>query len=71
MTRRSIGGALDMAAYRRLHFHTLSAEEQAAAVRRMALAGQGEHTIADATGLSVDFIRQLLVPTEPPPPRAA
>jgi hypothetical protein len=55
-----IGGVLDMEAYRRLHFHSLDAQAQTDAIRRMAATGQGDHTIANATGLSVEFIRQIL-----------
>jgi hypothetical protein len=57
---RNIGGPLDMSALGRLHFHSLDANEQANAIRRMAATGLGAHTIAHATGLSVEFIRQLL-----------
>jgi enhancing lycopene biosynthesis protein 2 len=56
----SIGGALDMAALARLHFTVLSRAEQEAAIRRLAAAGQGEHTIAHATGLSIEEIRRVL-----------
>jgi hypothetical protein len=44
----------------RLHFNTLSPEERAAAIRRLAAAGQHVETIARATGLSVEAIRRLL-----------
>jgi hypothetical protein len=54
------GGSLDMAALARLHFTTLSPAEQAAAIRRLAASGQGEHTIAHATGLSVEMVRRVL-----------
>lgn len=56
----SIGGTLDVAALARMHFHALDREEQAAAIRRLAASGQGDHTIAHATGLSVEAVRQLL-----------
>jgi hypothetical protein len=56
----NIGGNLDMAALGRMHFHVLSREQQAQAIRRLAAGGQGEHTIAHATGLSVEFIRRIL-----------
>jgi DNA invertase Pin-like site-specific DNA recombinase len=56
----SIGGTLDTAALSRLHFHRLSQGEQAAAIRRLAAAGQGAHTIAHATGLSVEQVRRVL-----------
>jgi hypothetical protein len=60
MSCRSIGGALDTAALARMHFHALDREQQAEAIRRLAAAGQGEHTIAHATGLSVEMIRRVL-----------
>lgn len=51
----------DMPALRRMqHFHTLDREQQAQAIRRLASLGQGEHTIAHATGLSVEQIRRVL-----------
>jgi len=59
MTRR-IGGALNADALARLHFHALDRVEQAQAIRRLAATGQGEHTIACATGLSVEQIRRVL-----------
>ncbi len=55
-----IGAFLDTAALARLHFYALEPEQQAEAIRRQALAGHGEHTIARSTGLSVEFIRQVL-----------
>ena len=60
MTRSTIGGRLDQAALARMHFHTLERTEQEAAIRRLATSGQGEHTIAHATGLSVEQIRRVL-----------
>jgi hypothetical protein len=57
---RSIGGALDQAALSRLHFHALDREQQAAAIRRLADAGHGDHTIAQATGLSAEQIRRVV-----------
>jgi hypothetical protein len=62
MTDSRIGGALDLAALSRMHFHSLDHAEQAAAIRRLAALGQSEHTIASATGLSVEAIRQVLAP---------
>ena len=56
----SIPGALDMTALSRLHFHVLDREQQAQAIRRLVSSGQGEHTIAHATGLSVEQIRRVL-----------
>lgn len=58
--RRSIGGQLDPAALARLHFHSLDREHQAAAIRRLAVAGQSDHTISAATGLSVEMVRHIL-----------
>jgi hypothetical protein len=55
-----IGGTLDMTALRRMHFHSLSREEQAQAIRRLAVEGRGDHSIAAATGLSVEQIRRVL-----------
>jgi hypothetical protein len=55
-----IGGALSTEALARFHFHALAPTAQTAAIRRLAAAGQGEHTIAHATGLSVDMIRRVL-----------
>lgn len=62
---RSIGGALDLAALARMHFHALDQDQQVAAIRRLAVAGQSVFTIAQATGLSVEMIRLLL--EEPAP----
>jgi hypothetical protein len=42
------------------HFHLLTREEQAQAIRRMARAGYGEETIASATFLSREMVRQIL-----------
>lgn len=44
----------------RMYFHALPQAEKEAAIRRLAAAGQGEHTIAHATGLSVEQIRRVL-----------
>ena len=46
--------------FRLMYFHALPQAEQEAAIRRLAAAGQGEHTIAHATGLSVEQIRRVL-----------
>ncbi len=56
----SVGGPLDLAAMSRLHFTTLTRDQQAIAICRLAASGQSEHTISHATGLSVEFIRRLL-----------
>jgi hypothetical protein len=42
------------------HFHALSSQGQAQAIRDLAASGQGKHTIAHATGLSVEQIRAVL-----------
>lgn len=65
---RTIGGPLDTSALAALsgdaarlrHFRILSREQQAEAIRRQAVCGHGEHTIARATGLSVEQIRHIL-----------
>lgn len=41
-------------------FHSLDHEQQLHAVRNMARAGLGDHTIASATGLSVEMVRRFL-----------
>jgi hypothetical protein len=56
----SIGGALDMAALARLHFTVLSQAERAAAIRWLSATGQGEHTIAHATGWTIEAVRRVL-----------
>jgi DNA invertase Pin-like site-specific DNA recombinase len=53
-----------MAAMARMHFHALSCHEQAQAIRDLAASGQGKHTIADATGLSVEQVRRVLAQQE-------
>ena len=46
---------------RELHFFTiLTAEEKAAAVRRMASQGWSDHGIAAATRLSVEQVRRIV-----------
>ena len=44
----------------RENFHALSRDEQVAAIRGMAAQGNGDHTIAHATQLSVELVRQVL-----------
>lgn len=44
----------------RANFHALSRDEQITAIRGMAAHGSGENTIAVATELSVEIIRQAL-----------
>ena len=60
MTARNIGGVLDVKALARMHFHVLDRVQQAQAIRRLAATGQGEHTIAHTTGLSVEMIYRIL-----------
>ena len=62
MSARTIGGKLN---WSRLHFTVLSQAEQAAAIRRLAAAGHGIHTIAHATGLSVEIVRRVLAEQAP------
>jgi hypothetical protein len=57
---RTIAGALNTEALARLHFTTLTNAEKVAAIRRLASSGQGQHTIAQATGLSVEAVRAVL-----------
>jgi hypothetical protein len=56
----NIRGTPDMTAPRRMHFHSLSREEQAQAIRRLAVEGRGDHSIAAATGLSVEMVWRVL-----------
>jgi hypothetical protein len=60
MNRSTIGGVLDLDALSKLHFHTLSTQEQQQAIRRMASDGQGDSTIAMATGLSREMVRKII-----------
>ena len=41
-------------------FHALGVEEQAEAIRRLAASGQGVHSIACATRLSVEAVLRVL-----------
>lgn len=41
-------------------FHILSRAEQAAAIRRLHSVGYSDHGIANATRLSVEFIRHVI-----------
>jgi hypothetical protein len=50
----------DREARARLHFTSLNCEQQAEAVRRLAVAGHAESTIARATGLSIEAVRAVL-----------
>jgi hypothetical protein len=60
MSRSTIGGQLNPVALARLYFNRLSRDEQLAAMRRMKLCGHSEYTIAEATGLTVVFVRKAL-----------
>lgn len=42
------------------HFRAMPHDQQVQAIRRLAAAGQGDHTIARATGLSVEMVRRVL-----------
>jgi len=62
MSNDTIGGRLDCTALARLHFNSLTVDERASVIRRMAAEGHGDHTIAHATGLSVEQVRRALIP---------
>lgn len=49
------------------HFHAMPWDQQATAIRRLAAVGHGDHTIARATGLSVEVVRRLLAEHEVQP----
>ncbi|HEY3787056.1 MAG TPA: hypothetical protein VGL55_17435 [Steroidobacteraceae bacterium] len=57
----SIGGRLDTQALARMHFYSIDRTEQAQAIRPLAASGQGEHSIAHATGLSAQQVRRILL----------
>lgn len=57
---RPVGGALTVEALARLHFHTLTRQQQRTAIRNMIAAGQGTQTAAYATGLSIEAIEEIL-----------
>lgn len=69
---RSIPGTLSMTALAALtgthandaarmrHFQALDRDQQAQAIRRLAATGQGERTIAQATGLTIEMVRRIL-----------
>ena len=42
------------------HFDRLTRDEQAAVIRRMAAEGMSDHSIAAATRLSVEFVREVV-----------
>ena len=44
----------------RVHFHSLDQLQQIEAITRLAATGMGDYDISHASGLSVEFIRQLL-----------
>lgn len=60
MIRTNIGGTLNTNALARLHFTTLSRDQQEQAIRRMSAQGQTAGVIAAATGLAVEQIRNIL-----------
>ena len=43
-----------------VHFLALDHEQQRQAIGRLAMLGQSEHTLARATGLSVEMIQRIL-----------
>ena len=45
---------------RMAHFHALDHEQQAEAVRRLAVLGYSDHDIGHATGLAVEQVRQII-----------
>lgn len=48
---------------KRLHyFHQLTRDQQAASIRRLAAEGYADSTISQATGLSVEMVRQVIGP---------
>jgi hypothetical protein len=53
-----------------MHFTTLSPEERVAAVRRLIIAGHGNHTIAQATRMTVEQIQQIRAGVARPSPVA-
>lgn len=68
---QSIGGQLDMSALSALsgiktdaertrHFRLLTHDQQVQAIKRMALSGHGDSTIANATGWSIELVRVAL-----------
>jgi hypothetical protein len=59
---RTICGHLDLDRMR--HFHALDREQQAAAIRRLAVTGMSDHGISSATKLSVEFVRRVLAEHE-------
>lgn len=48
----------------RVHFLTLLPDEQAAAIRRLASLGFGDHEIARRTGWHVEAVRRVLAEPE-------
>jgi hypothetical protein len=49
---------------RMFHFRALDHALQAQAIRRLATAGHTDHTIARATGLSVEMVQRILADQE-------
>jgi len=56
----NVGGQLDLAALARLFFTTMTRQQQAQAMRKMAAAGWSEFTISHATALSIEQVRRVL-----------
>jgi hypothetical protein len=52
------------------HFHTLTRQEQAEAIHRMAAEGWSEYGISHATQLAIEQIRRVLGDAVPPDPNA-
>ena len=53
-----------MPPHERVHFLTLTPDAQAAAIRRLAAAGYGDHAIAAITGWHVEAVRRVLAEPE-------
>jgi DNA-directed RNA polymerase specialized sigma24 family protein len=49
------------------HFLLLDFEEQRAAIERLSRQGMSDSTIATATGLSAEMVRQVIGPRPPKP----
>lgn len=59
-----VAGQLEHDLLAQHHFHAMPHDQQTQAIRRLAVAGHGDHTIARATGLSVEMVRRLLAEHE-------
>lgn len=58
--RDALRSALSYDVQARDQFALLPHDQQAQALRRLAAMGHGDHVIANATGLDVQFVRRLL-----------